>query len=220
MEDYFLYNNFDPDKSPRAKNHSESRGNIGPSQNEKETANPTFIKGRPVTTVPPSIPEQQSHPNSFTFNTEQSFYGIPESKEPEKELDFDLYFSYNTDPEQPISSNEIHSIFEDVCEIFGFQKDNCENAYELFMSQLDSKSSRGSAGNALVSLHADYIGGEHANYRKWYFCAMLETDSDLLDGVESLKKVNQNNMIYQTLISILPKNLNLLSTSGEEKCMI
>lgn len=29
---------------------------------------------------------------------------------------------------------------------------------------------------ALLTLHADYIGGEHANYRKWYFAAQLDLD--------------------------------------------
>ncbi|EGG00692.1 family 48 glycosyltransferase [Melampsora larici-populina 98AG31] len=28
----------------------------------------------------------------------------------------------------------------------------------------------------IVTLHADYIGGEHANYRKWYFAAQLDLD--------------------------------------------
>jgi 1,3-beta-glucan synthase len=29
---------------------------------------------------------------------------------------------------------------------------------------------------ALLSLHADYIGGDHANYLKWYFAAHLDLD--------------------------------------------
>ncbi len=29
---------------------------------------------------------------------------------------------------------------------------------------------------ALLTLHADYIGGHHANYRKWYFAAQLDLD--------------------------------------------
>ncbi len=27
-----------------------------------------------------------------------------------------------------------------------------------------------------MTIHADYIGGEHANYRKWYFAAQLDLD--------------------------------------------
>ena len=33
-----------------------------------------------------------------------------------------------------------------------------------------------SPNQALLTLHADYIGGEHANYRKWYFAAQLDLD--------------------------------------------
>lgn len=57
-------------------------------------------------------------------------------------LDDDPYFSYNIDPLQPITRDEIYAIFQDVCLTFGFQEHNCENTFELFMSQLDSKSSR------------------------------------------------------------------------------
>ena len=33
-----------------------------------------------------------------------------------------------------------------------------------------------SPNQALLTLHADYIGGQHANYRKWYFAAQLNLD--------------------------------------------
>ena len=36
-----------------------------------------------------------------------------------------------------------------------------------------------SPNQALLTLHADYIGGLHANYHKWYFAAQL----DLVDAV-------------------------------------
>jgi 1,3-beta-glucan synthase len=44
------------------------------------------------------------------------------------------------------------------------------------MQQLDSRASRMSPNQALLTLHADYIGGQHANYRKWYFAAQLDLD--------------------------------------------
>lgn len=44
------------------------------------------------------------------------------------------------------------------------------------MQQLDSRASRMSPNQALLTLHADYIGGQHANYRKWYFAAQLNLD--------------------------------------------
>jgi 1,3-beta-glucan synthase len=34
-----------------------------------------------------------------------------------------------------------------------------------------------SPSQALLTLHADYIGGENANYRKWYFAAQLDLDA-------------------------------------------
>lgn len=54
--------------------------------------------------------------------------------------------------------------------------DSCRNIYDFLMIQLDSRSSRMSPNQALLTLHADYIGGEHANYRKWYFAAQLDLD--------------------------------------------
>lgn len=44
------------------------------------------------------------------------------------------------------------------------------------MQLLDSRASRMTPSQALLTLHADYIGGVHANYRKWYFAAQLDLD--------------------------------------------
>jgi 1,3-beta-glucan synthase len=44
------------------------------------------------------------------------------------------------------------------------------------MQLLDSRASRMPPSQALLTLHADYIGGQHANYRKWYFAAQLDLD--------------------------------------------
>jgi 1,3-beta-glucan synthase len=44
------------------------------------------------------------------------------------------------------------------------------------MQILDSRASRMSPDQALLTLHADYIGGRNANYRKWYFAAQLDLD--------------------------------------------
>src|SRR6266849_10418506 len=41
------------------------------------------------------------------------------------------------------------------------------------MQLLDSRASRMSPNQALLTLHADYVGGQHANYRKWYSAAQL-----------------------------------------------
>lgn len=44
------------------------------------------------------------------------------------------------------------------------------------MQLLDSRASRMTPNQALLTVHADYIGGQHANYRKWYFAAQLNLD--------------------------------------------
>ena len=44
------------------------------------------------------------------------------------------------------------------------------------MHLLDSRASRMTPNQALLTLHADYIGGKNANYRKWYFAAQLNLD--------------------------------------------
>ena len=48
--------------------------------------------------------------------------------------------------------------------------------FDFTMQLLDSRASRMSPNQALLTLHADYIGGQHANYRKWYFAAQLDLD--------------------------------------------
>ncbi|KAF1796517.1 1,3-beta-glucan synthase component-domain-containing protein [Mucor lusitanicus] len=48
--------------------------------------------------------------------------------------------------------------------------------YDHLLTMLNSRSARMSTQLALWTLHADYIGGEHSNYRKWYFAAHLGLD--------------------------------------------
>jgi len=47
---------------------------------------------------------------------------------------------------------------------------------------------------ALLTLHADYIGGHHANYRKWYFAAQLDLDDAVGEaqnpGLQRLRSVH------------------------------
>jgi len=79
----------------------------------------------------------------------------------------------------PINKDEIWQIFLTLGNMFGFQSDSQSNIYDLFMTLLDSRSSRMSCKLALLSLHADYIGGEHSNYKKWYFAAHFELDENV-----------------------------------------
>ena len=41
----------------------------------------------------------------------------------------------------------------------------------------DSRASQISPNLALLSPFMDYIAGQHANYRKWYFAAQLDLDN-------------------------------------------
>ncbi|KAI6039063.1 glycosyltransferase family 48 protein [Pisolithus marmoratus] len=86
------------------------------------------------------------------------------------------YPAWSPDRQIPISMEEIDDIFLDLTQKFGFQRDSMRNMFDFLMSCLDSRASRMSPNQALLTLHADYIGGQHANYRKWYFAAQLNLD--------------------------------------------
>ncbi|CAI2165065.1 7357_t:CDS:2 [Funneliformis geosporum] len=79
----------------------------------------------------------------------------------------------------PVSKDEIEEIFTDLTNKFGFQKENMKNMLDHLMVMLDSRASRMTPSQALLSLHADYIGGVNANYRKWYFTAKMDVDDGL-----------------------------------------
>ncbi|KAJ1029689.1 hypothetical protein NDA13_002932 [Ustilago tritici] len=86
------------------------------------------------------------------------------------------YPAWTAEHNIPLSKEEIEDIFIDLANKFGFQRDNMRNMYDHLMIMLDSRSSRMNPQQALMTIHADYIGGEHANYRKWYFAAQLDLD--------------------------------------------
>ncbi|KAF8119311.1 glycosyltransferase family 48 protein [Boletus edulis] len=88
----------------------------------------------------------------------------------------DQYAAWTTERQIPLSKEEIEDIFLDLAQKFGFQRDSMRNMFDFLMQLLDSRASRMSPNQALLTLHADYIGGEHANYRKWYFAAQLDLD--------------------------------------------
>ncbi len=86
------------------------------------------------------------------------------------------YPAWTSDAQIPLSKEEIEDIFLDLTAKFGFQRDSMRNMYDHLMTLLDSRASRMSPNQALLSLHADYIGGDNANYRRWYFAAHLDLD--------------------------------------------
>ncbi|KAG0217613.1 1,3-beta-D-glucan synthase [Mortierella sp. GBA43] len=79
----------------------------------------------------------------------------------------------------PLTREEIEGIMLDLTRKLGFQRDNMRNQLEVLMTMLDSRASRMSPTLALTTIHADYIGGENANYRKWYFSAQLDLDDHM-----------------------------------------
>ena len=86
------------------------------------------------------------------------------------------YPAWTSDAQIPLSKEEIEDVFMDLTSKFGFQRDSMRNMYDHLMTLLDSRASRMTPNQALLSLHADYIGGDNANYRKWYFAAHLDLD--------------------------------------------
>ncbi|KAL7317809.1 1,3-beta-D-glucan synthase [Mucor circinelloides] len=86
-----------------------------------------------------------------------------------------------TDIDDLPSYQNIQDIFIDLKNAFGFQYDSMLNMLDHLMVMLDSRASRMTPAMALLTLHADYIGGPNANYRKWYFAAQLNLDDAVGD---------------------------------------
>nr|AAF04861.1 Fks1p [Yarrowia lipolytica] len=101
------------------------------------------------------------------------------------------YPAWSADNQVPVTKEEIEDVFIDLTNKFGFQRDSMRNMYDFLMVLLDSRSSRMTPNQALLSLHADYIGGDNANYRKWYFAAQLDLDDDI--GFRNMKLGKTNN---------------------------
>lgn len=97
----------------------------------------------------------------------------------------DPYPAWTADSQSPVSVEQIEDVFIDLTNRFGFQRDSMRNIFDHFMVLLDSRSSRMSPHQALLSLHADYIGGDTANYKKWYFAAQLDMDDEV--GFRNMK---------------------------------
>lgn len=101
------------------------------------------------------------------------------------------YPAWTSDAQIPLSKEEIEDIFIDLTAKFGFQRDSMRNMFDHLMTLLDSRASRMSPNQALLSLHADYIGGDNANYRRWYFAAHLDLDDAVGFANMKLGKANR-----------------------------
>jgi len=108
-------------------------------------------------------------------------HGRPEYLDPHANYEYnipprDAYPAWSADRQIPLSKEEIEDVFLDLTQKFGFQRDSMRNMFDFLMQLLDSRASRMTPNQALLTLHADYIGGHNANYRKWYFAAQLDLD--------------------------------------------
>ena len=112
-------------------------------------------------------------PASYDYETSSAQHEGPYSRLREP------YPAWSNESTIPLSKEEIEDVFIDLANKFGFQRDSMRNMYDHLMGQLDSRASRMTPDQALLTLHADYIGGEHANYRKWYFAAQLDLDDEI-----------------------------------------
>ncbi|KAK6202372.1 uncharacterized protein RJT21DRAFT_102848 [Scheffersomyces amazonensis] len=126
--------------------------------------------------------------------------------------------SWCADNGASISDCEIKDIFSELQSVFGFQKDNTSNMYEFLMVLLDSRSSRMSCKMALQSLHADYIGGDRSNFKKWYFAVHIHADPNIIVTKSSSNKesldtnyINENEGSLMELDNKWRKRMNELT---------
>ncbi|QLL30220.1 hypothetical protein HG536_0A00370 [Torulaspora globosa] len=105
------------------------------------------------------------------------------------------YPAWCQDDEVPVTRQELSEIFDGLAAKFGFQQSSKENMLHHLLAQLDSRASRSGARNALLSLHVSYIGGEQANFRKWFFASQMDLDEEV--GFQNMKlrgKSRQRNL--------------------------
>ncbi|KAF9078383.1 1,3-beta-glucan synthase [Rhodocollybia butyracea] len=123
----------------------------------------------------------------------------------------DSYPAWSSDRQIPLSKEEIEDIFLDLTQKFGFQRDSMRNMFDFLMQLLDSRASRMSPNQALLTLHADYIGGHNSNYRKWYFAAQLDLD----DAIGQTQNPGLNRLKTKRGGSKRPPHEKSLSTALE-----
>ena len=99
---------------------------------------------------------------------------------------YDMYPSWAPPEAVPITKEDIEAVFIQLGDVFGFQYDNIKNTFDYFLKMLDSRASRMGPNKALRTVHADYIGGINANFRKWYFASQLDIDDTI--GFNNIKK--------------------------------
>ena len=139
---------------------------------------------------PPS--SQVSYGGNRSSGASTPVYGMDYSSAlPAGQRSREPYPAWTSEAQIPLSKEEVEDIFLDLTAKFGFQRDSMRNMFDHLMTLLDSRASRMSPNQALLSLHADYIGGESANYRRWYFAAHLDLDDAVGFANMKLGKANR-----------------------------
>ncbi|KAI8878625.1 glycosyltransferase family 48 protein [Backusella circina FSU 941] len=140
-----------------------------------------------------SIPvEIQQENEKVSINTlYNELFSKPESSKMLQDASTSSYPNWEV-PDSPLSTHQVSVIFKDYQSVFGFQKDNVKNMQDHLLVMLNSRAARMTPRLALWTLHADYIGGEHANYRKWYFVAQLDLDDKHSFNAKAQKTLEEN----------------------------
>ncbi|EDO15984.1 hypothetical protein Kpol_499p12 [Vanderwaltozyma polyspora DSM 70294] len=174
---------------------------------------------------PPATPGYDNYGNMGQYTPSQVSYGDPNSSgtstpiyggmnyDPNAiamTLPNDPYPAWTADNQSPVSIEQIEDVFIDLTNRFGFQRDSMRNMFDHFMTLLDSRSSRMSPDQALLSLHSDYIGGDTANYKKWYFAAQLDLDDEVGFRNMNLSKVKKKRRLMRK------KNKKALEETAED----
>lgn len=138
-------------------------------------------------------PSQMSYAGARSSGASTPIYGANPNYDPSQfQLSSNLpYPAWSADPQAPIKIEHIEDIFIDLTNKFGFQRDSMRNMFDYFMTLLDSRSSRMSPAQALLSLHADYIGGDNANYKKWFFASQQDLDESIGFANMNLGKIGR-----------------------------
>lgn len=138
-------------------------------------------------------PSQMSYGGPRSSGASTPIYGANPNYDPTQfQLSSNLpYPAWSADPQAPIKVEHIEDIFIDLANKFGFQRDSMRNMFDYFMTLLDSRLSRMSPAQALLSLHADYIGGDNANYKKWFFASQQDLDDSIGFANMSLGKIGK-----------------------------
>ncbi|CDK25604.1 unnamed protein product [Kuraishia capsulata CBS 1993] len=137
-------------------------------------------------------PSQMSYGGPRSSGASTPIYGAtPYDQSGIVSLPTDPFPAWTADNQAPVTIEQIEDVFIDLTNRFGFQRDSMRNIFEYFMVMLDSRASRMAPAQALLSIHADYIGGDSSNYKKWYFAAQLDVDDAVGFGNMKMGKLSR-----------------------------